>query len=195
MVSIGYDIDNVIASMIDLSLDLVNGAYKKNYTKEDCVYQTIEDSFGLSTDEVNSLFKQATKDGALLRIKPIEGARKVVNRYHCIFDQYFVTARDCAMQKDTLSWFDINGFCYDPGRVLFENNTPEKKALAVRNLELRLFIEDNLDNANAIAEEAKIPVLLVDFGYPFNRDLSRHHPSIRVVRVWSEIERNIRSLL
>ncbi len=192
--AIGYDIDNVLKPTFQLGLDLINRNYGTNYTLADFKQATYEESFGMSKVDIDAIFKQAYEEGLLSKLKPIKDAKRIVNKYNLYLEQYFVTARSEWMAGMTLEWFGRNRFIYAPKNVIFGNNTPEKKAAVAKDLGLRLFIEDNLLNANAIAEENSIPVLLVDFNYPFNRNKSYHH-LVRVVYDWKEINREIRRIL
>ncbi len=192
--AIGYDIDNVLKPTFQLGLDLINRNYGTKYILEDFTKATYEESFNMSQEAVDAIFSQAYEEGLLLKLKPIKGAKRVVNKYHKYLDQYFVTARGERLRDSTLEWFDKHGFSYVPGRMIFGGNTPEIKAEVAKENNFKLFIEDNLPNANAIAEEASIPVLLVDFNYPFNRN-KKYHPLIKIVYNWKEINHEIRRTL
>jgi len=192
--AIGYDIDNVLKPTFQLGLELVNRDYGTSYTLEDFKHPTYEESFNLGKDDIDRMFRQAYDDGLLSKLRPIRGARRVVNRYHKCLDQYFITARSPWMRDMTLEWFDRNGFLYVAERVIFGGNTPQKKAGIAKCLGLGLFVEDNLHNANAIAEEASVPVLLVDFGYPFNRGRACHE-LVKIVCDWKEINQEIKRVL
>lgn len=191
---VGYDIDNVITQTYIFALKLVNKHLGTDYTLDDCCRQTVEESFNLSVDEVSKWF-QDPNCGFPMEVMPIAGARDVINSCHGVLDQYFVTARSSSMVDGSLRWFDMHGFLYSPERVFFRNNTPEKKAMLVKEHGLELFTDDSLSNANAIAEAADIPVLLVDFGYKFNQNQSYYHRRIRIVKSWNEIEEELKKLL
>ncbi len=191
---IGYDIDNVVTQTQIFILGIVNRHLGTEYTIDDCCHQRVEDSFNLSVEEVTKWFADPG-NGFPLDLKPVDGAKEIINKYHSALDQYFITARDFSLIGNSLRWFDENDVLYSPERVFFKSNTPEKKASLAKDYRLELFIEDNLRNANAIAEEAGIPVLLVDFGYKFNRNRSYYHKNIKIVQSWMEIDREISRLL
>lgn len=192
--AIGYDIDNVLKPTFQVGLSVINKTYGTDYKLEDCTHQTFEESFGMNEDEINELFRQASSNGLLSKLMPIKGARRVINRYHDHLDQYFITARDKSMREETLDWFCRRSFRHIPDRVILGSNTPHKKASLAKSLGLGLFVEDNLQNANAIAAEASIPVLLVDFGYPFNRNRD-YHRLVKLVYSWKEIDQEIKGIL
>ncbi|MFH0752222.1 MAG: hypothetical protein V1914_01355 [archaeon] len=194
MKKVGYDIDNVIVATLDLSLILINERYGTNYRRSDCVAATFEESFGFPKEEIDKLFEDASMKGRLMELKVIPDAKRVINKYHYSLDQYFITARSCSMINTTYSLFDRERILYLPGNISFENFTPEKKVKVAKELGIELFVEDNLDNANAIAEEAGIPVILVDFDYPFNRG-KVYHDFVSIATSWIKIDKELGRLL
>lgn len=191
---IGYDIDNVVTQTQIFVLGIVNSHLGTNYTLDDCSHQRVEDSFNLSVEEVTPWFINPGS-GFPLDLKPVGDAKEVINKYHGALDQYFITARGLSLIGDSLKWFDENSFLYSPERVFFMSNTPEKKASLAKDYRLELFVEDNLRNANAIAEKAGIPVLLADFGYRFNRNRSYYHDLVKMVTSWKKIDCEIEKRL
>lgn len=194
MKSVGYDIDNVLKPTFALGLRLLNARYGTKYALADFKCSTYEESFNLTREDINELFREASETGLLSKLKPISGSKRIVNKYAKYFNQYFVTARGSSMREETIEWFEKNGFLYVPERFIFDGNSPEKKAKAAKGLGLEMFVEDSLPNANAIAEEAQIPVCLVDFNYPFNKN-KKYHQLVRIVCSWKEIDSELKKLL
>ncbi len=199
MVSVGFDIDNVITQTYDFALKLVNGRLHTNYTLDDCFYHTVEECFGLPPDVVMEWFK-SSDSGFPQSLLPVEGAKDVINRYSTAVDEYFISARSLRLMGDSLEWFDRQGIKYVPERVLLGNSRPEKKAKLAKDLGLELFVEDDLSNANAIAEETGACICL--FMYKFNehavknRGTCMHRLVIPVYEpFWVAVSREIDSRL
>ncbi len=187
MVKAGYDIDGVLMPTMQLALDIANEMFNRDYRIGDCTDPFMEKSFRMTREEGRRVFRYASEEGLLLKLKPIVGSRRVINKYSKKFDQYFVTARGSRMRKETLQWFTLNEFQYKPKNVIFGQSTPMAKAGKVKKLGLDFFVEDTLANANAIAEEARINVYLID--YPWNRE--QQHDFVKRVYSWREIEQDV----
>ena len=95
---------------------------------------------------------------------PADGAQEVLNKWTSYADLYYISARHQRLRNITENWFTAHKLQYHHLELVGSHDKVE----TAKKLAVDLFLEDKHDNAVAIAEECKIPVLL--FNTPYNQD-------------------------
>jgi len=180
IIKIGIDVDGVVANLNDKLLELANemyfypnGYYHKKLEKKlkasDIITFDYTECTQLNNEDMKEIFKVLETEKALLELKPLQDAQKVINYLHHFFDLYFITSRAkyyANAEEQTFEWFDNNKIIYSKSNFFFDN----KKPGLAKKLGISKFIEDRAETALELAEN-NIDVLLLN--YPWNNDLKQ----------------------
>ena len=177
IIKIGIDVDGVVANLTDKLLEVANEMYfyqnhyyprklKKELKAGDIITFDYTECTPLNNKDMKEIFKVLETEKALLELKPLQDAQKVINKLHESFEIYFVTARAKYYrnaEEQTLGWFDNNKIIYSKSNFFFDN----KKTELAKKVGISKFIEDRAETALELAEN-NIDVLLLN--YPRNND-------------------------
>ncbi len=148
---------------------------------------------------MREIFKVLEAEKALLELKPLQDAQKVINHLHKFFDIYFITSRAkyyTNAEEQTFEWFDKNKIIYNKNNFFFDN----KKAELSKKLGISKFIEDRAETALSLAEN-DIDVLLLDYQWNNHEDQKivkevNKHPKIKriyntPIAYWPNLEKEL----
>lgn len=93
-----------------------------------------------------------------------EGAKDILQKWKEQHELYFISARGTDVLDVTEKWFKEKGLSFHHMELIGSHN----KVNSVKKHNIDIFFEDKHDNAVAICEECKIPVIL--FNTPYNQD-------------------------
>lgn len=158
----GIDIDGTVTRP-DTFIPFLNEAFQLNLAYEDVKQYDFYPYVNVSREELDHWF---TKNEPVFYKKslPAEGAKEVLNKWTSYADLYYISARHQGLLNITKNWFTTHNLQYHHLELVGSHDKVE----TAKKLAVDLFLEDKHDNAVAIAEECKIPVLL--FNTPYNQD-------------------------
>ncbi len=185
---IGVDLDNVVVPLYEEMIRLVKEKYGIECKKEDWKKYRMCDSFGITEEQLEQLYKEMCLDDTLLKIKPIKGAVETINKYSNDFEFYFITARYELAKKKTLEWFRNSGLIYKEENIFFDS---EKAGLA-NKFGIKYFIDDNID---VVLNMAKYGIVCLLYNQPWNKELLEDGVMIKRVYSWKDIDENFKNIL
>lgn len=157
----GIDIDGTITSQ-DSILPFINKAFQQNLTLNDITEYDLGPFVNVPELEFSRWFKE--NEPIIYAESPMAiGAKQVLQNWKDQYELYFISARQDALLPVTEQWFEKNDLLYHHIELIGTHN----KIATVKKHKVDLFFEDKHDNAVAIAEECRIPVILFDA--PYNR--------------------------
>ncbi|MFC4411108.1 hypothetical protein ACFOZY_11830 [Chungangia koreensis] len=159
----GIDIDGTVTCPTSL-LPHINQAFKRNLVLEDIQeYDLTKALPDIDPLEFGKWFKISEPE--IYATSPIrDDAREVLSEWNDRYELYFISARGSNVQDITYKWFLEHEVVYDHIELIGTHN----KIATAKMHGVHAFFEDKHDNAVAIHEELKIPVILFDA--PYNRD-------------------------
>lgn len=158
----GIDIDGTVTSPSAL-LPFINSAFGLNITLDDVKQYDLNPLVNVSKKELADWFMH--NEPTIYAESPIAlDAAKVLNHWKNKYELYFISARAPRLLDITEQWFIKHSLSYNQIELIGSHNKIE----ACKKYKVDIFFEDKHDNALAIHEECKIPVLLFDT--PYNRD-------------------------
>lgn len=158
----GIDIDGTITRP-DTFIPFLNESFQLNLTYEDVTQYDFYPYVNISREELNQWFMK-NEPKFYKESLPADGAREVLNKWTPYADLYYISARNQRLLNITQNWFTTHKLTYHHLELVGSHD----KVAAAKKFAVDLFLEDKHDNAVAIAEECKIPVLL--FNTPYNQD-------------------------
>lgn len=181
----GIDIDGTVTRP-DTFIPFLNEAFQLNLAYEDVTQYDFYPYVNVTREELDHWF---TKNETIFYTEslPAEGAKEVLTKWTHYADLYYISARHQGLLDITKNWFSAHNLHYHHLELVGSHDKVE----TAKKLAVDLFFEDKHDNAVAIAEECKIPVIL--FNTPYNQDPV---PS-DVIRVhtWQEAQNWVRNWL
>ena len=157
----GIDIDGTVTRP-DTFVPYINKAFQLELTYEDITEYEFYPFVNVPKNEFSEWF---TKNEPMMYTESnlADGAKQVLSDWMDIASLYFISARGTHLLDVTEKWFTKNEIKYHHLELVGSHD----KVAAAKNLGVDLFLEDKHDNAVALAEECKIPVLL--FNTPYNQ--------------------------
>jgi uncharacterized HAD superfamily protein len=208
---VAVDVDEVLGRFVESLNAYLHNTHNLSYDVSDYFVYDFAKVWNVSQDEsnhhVHDFFESSHfRDG----IAVIPGAWESLKRMNAMDNISFnvVTSRQDVIQEHTLEWIDRH-FEGVFSAVHFGNHfalegTSRKKSEICTEINARLLIDDNPSYALECAE-AGIQVLLFDWkgSYAWSKDESLlvdghpgpHHPNIKRVRSWEEVESAVSGLL
>ena len=106
MKRIAFDIDGVLANLMEPLLEFSNPRYGTNFTPEDIYVFDFKEIFNIDQEEENKLFSDFTYADFLNKIQPVEGSQEAIsylskNNYLAV-----ITARADYTKNQTCEWID-----------------------------------------------------------------------------------------
>ncbi|MED3759051.1 MULTISPECIES: hypothetical protein [Peribacillus] len=172
----GIDIDGTVTRP-DSMVPFLNKAFQLNLAYEDITEYDLLPFVNVPKEDFTKWFIE-TEPLIYSESLLAEGAKDVLENWTEQANLYFISARSSRLLDVTKNWFTSNQVLYDHIELVGSHD----KIAAAKKFEVDLFLEDKHDNAVAISEECKIPVIL--FNTPYNQDPVPE----RVIRVnnWQE---------
>lgn len=157
--TIGLDIDGVVADSFPVFLEAINEHFGKDITKIDNYDMT--EVFDVSDKDLDRFFDRHV-EYLYSSPKPMDGAQEAITTWlQAGHEIVFVTARKCGREENvTLKWFEQHGIPVD--KAVFTGGL--SKAYAVQDYGINVFVDDFMTNALEIATIG-VPVLLMDAPY------------------------------
>jgi uncharacterized HAD superfamily protein len=176
-VLIGVDIDNVLAEFEAAFRAWINRHAGLSLQRRHITRFRFSECCPLSPEQVGDLFRSFVEDGGLRRLSLIPNARRSLQALSGRAEVCLVTSRppQGRIVEDTRFWLERKGLPH--ARLLFAER---KWELAE---EFSLFVEDNLDQAQGLAQRG-VRVLLLD--YPWNRN-GAAHPNVTRIPSWRKV--------
>ncbi len=185
---IGIDVDGVLADSEPLYRQTINRLFDLHLKQEDITSYKYEECAKLTDDQMRLFWKTFYREGGWLKIKPVKGAKKFLNKLkrekHRIV---IVTSRPREhIKKETYQWLKKHKMPYSE-LIFLENHKSKHQAALLRGHRFDYFIEDYYKYALDLAQKG-IKVLLMD--YPWNR-WGKPHSNIRRIKDLKEAEKII----
>jgi uncharacterized HAD superfamily protein len=157
---VGIDIDGVISDIAGHITQFAREMYGCVITPESITAENLETCSDLSYDQVREIFSTSRffKTLPILPKAKESLAQLTSEGWHIALmtDRFWYSD----IQRDTLNWLRVNEIPFDS---LYYVNKREK-ALHSRDLNIKLFIEDQLSNANLLSAVCE-RVILIDRSY------------------------------
>ncbi|HEY7319135.1 MAG TPA: bifunctional metallophosphatase/5'-nucleotidase [Candidatus Binatia bacterium] len=187
--TIYVDMDDVLCETARGCLDVIERLFGKRVAYEQLTDFDLGNSCELSVEETAVLYHIVHHPEELLRLKPVNGAIAVLNRWIAAgFEIAIVTGRPPATYEVSLDWLAREGMPYHSFTVVDKyRRFPTETALSLSELAARKFVfavEDSATMARYLAEQMQVPVRLFD--RPWNRAAAKH-PRITRHNHWFEI--------
>jgi 5'(3')-deoxyribonucleotidase len=180
-VSVGFDIDGVIADTMSLFLDIAHEEYNINGIRyEDITCYNLADCLDLNPEIIDLVVTRILDGDYAASLKPIAGAPEVLTRLARYYNPVvFITARPYL--GPLLDWF-FNVLSLSPTLIdMVATGTHERKADLLLERNISCFVEDRLETCYALQNVGILPIL---FKQPWNR---KPHPFLEV-GTWRELE-------
>lgn len=154
IINIGIDIDGVLANTPARVVEYAGQVFKVPMSVEQL---TEWDQLGtLVKSQATQMFNDPDFYG---QIQPIDRAPEFTQHLQAIgCDNWIVTSRPHELWKTTMDWLSQNGIAW---RFIGHERD---KAKTAKRWRIKFFVEDNLENANALAKVCKV-VLLINWPY------------------------------
>lgn len=189
--TIYVDMDDVLCETARALLAIAEREFGKTLRYERLDNFEVGEACGLKADEIAELFRLAHAPEELLRMAPIEGALPVLRRWaEAGHEIAIVTGRPPSTYDVSIEWLAAQKVPYHDFVVVDKYNrfaTANTIAITLAELATRRFslaVEDSPAMAKYLAEEMKVPVVLLD--RPWNRK-DTEHPLIHRYKDWNEI--------
>ncbi|MEW5567475.1 hypothetical protein D5E69_14950 [Rossellomorea marisflavi] len=158
----GIDIDGTVTSPASL-LPHINDHFKLALTLDDITQYELTEVLNISPAEFGAWFKDA--EPIIYKDSPLaDGAKEVLDLWKESHELFFISARRSDLLQVTKNWFSECDLTYHHIELIGSHD----KVSTAKKYDVDLFFEDKHDNAVAIHEALKIPVLL--FNTPYNQD-------------------------
>lgn len=187
---IAIDIDEVLASFIDLFLQYHNSSFQTNVSRSQVVTFALHEVFETTVETMQLRMEQFGHQGNHLKIEPILGAVEAIEHlFKQGFKLHLITARPELIKKETKIWvnqFFPNKFTkihHAYNKYLAPSHQKNRKWQICQQLKAKYMIDDLIENARECAENG-IKVLLMDA--PWNQ-AEKLPPNIKRVKDWKEI--------
>lgn len=174
--NLGIDIDGTVTDPATF-VPYLNQAFNKQLLYEEITQFHLPPLYGVSDQEFREWFLR-NEGNIYSKALLAESAKEILDNLAQAHQLIYISARNQDHHKITVNWFDQLQLPYHQITLL---GSHDKIYIAKENA-IEIFFEDKLDNANDIAEELNIPVLL--FNTPYNQGKLHHH--VNRVQHWRE---------
>lgn len=173
---IGVDIDGTVTDPATF-IPYLNQAFNKNLSFDQITQYHLAPLYGITEEQFLEWFLKS--EGLIYAAAdPAAGAPEVLKAWKKQHQLIFISARHVNHYQLTLDWFHKHDLPYHCIDLLGSHRKVEK----AQEHNVDLFLEDKLDNANELAEELDIPIILFDT--PYNQGSS--HQRVHRVHHWNE---------
>ncbi len=189
--TIYVDLDDVLCQSARHFLLIVEREFGKRIRYEQVINFDVGRSCGLASEERDELYRIVHRPEELLSMAPVEEAIAVLKQWNERgFHIAIVTGRPPDSSEVSREWLAKHRIAHSSFTVVdkYSRFTPDSsKAISLAELSMRRFcwaVEDSLPMAQYLANEMKVPVVLLD--RPWNQ-FEGKHVRIRRCRDWDEI--------
>jgi uncharacterized HAD superfamily protein len=188
---LGLDFDDVLMDFRSTLDEYHNEKHGTNLTREGAVSYSLPDSWDCSEDEAAKRvvgFYESDHHHAAL---PVDMAQEAITKLARKHDFVIITSRPEFIKDRTLEWLEKNypntfqNICFTNLYLGEAGAKKRTKAEVCAEYGVKVFVDDNLDNAQDVAEKG-FSVLLLD--KPWNQ-VTDLHPNITRVYSWDDIVR------
>lgn len=180
----GIDIDGTITDPATF-VPHINEAFNKNLSFEQITSFHLPTVLGCTDEQFMDWMDK--NEATIYAQSPLApDAKKVLHEFHDYHTLIYISARPTKHSNLTQQWFDQHGIPYHTIDLLGSH----KKIERAKQHNVHLFFEDKLDNANDLAEELNIPIILFDT--PYNREATHKH--VQRVKTWNEAKQFAHSM-
>ena len=180
---LGIDLDGVVVDIITPLLPRLSAICGRELCREDICHYNFETALNLDAEQVAQMWELVSDESIYREPPPVDGAVLFLSGLDSI-DWCFVTSRPSWAAKATRDWLEQHGLG-DREVIHTEHGKP-----AALDLELDVFIEDDISTARALAVHG-IYVLLMD--NPWNRHETLPE-NCRRVYDWAEVAEELERL-
>lgn len=178
---LGIDIDGTITDPATF-IPFLNKAFNKNLLFSEITQYDLSPLYGISVEQFFSWLHE--NEGEIYAQASLaEHAIDVLSKLYKQHKLYYISARSERHFQLTQHWFSQFNVPYHHIELIGSHD----KINVAKKHEIDLFFEDKLDNANDLAEELQIPVIL--FNTPYNQGST--HPAVKRTEHWREAEQLI----
>lgn len=191
---IGVDLDDTLSNTRQEILNFYNNKYGANLKLEDIKSYNLWETWGGTRDEAIQKIEDFHKTPYFENIKPIDGAKEVLEKLKKNNELYIITARRNNIEKESKEWIkkyfpNIFSKIYFTNQFSSDEMTESKKQIC-DNLDIDIFIEDDINNALECAEPDRKVFL---FDYPWNQS-DKLPKGITRVHSWEEIGKILKNI-
>lgn len=180
---LGIDIDGVIGNSDVMFREYMSKYFNREFKRESVHSFSYEKAFDLTREEMLGFWDYFYKNEGWLKIRPVKGSLKAIERLRDFYKIIIVTGRPSILEEVTFNWLEAHKVFYDK---LFLTDFKDKYNYLLNNGHSpRYFIEDHIEFARGLADNG-VEVFLLD--YPWNRSLKdKEQDNIRRVNNWEEV--------
>ncbi len=155
---IGIDFDDVLMDFNDALFAYHNPIYGTNFTKEDVKSFDLELTWGCTREEAIKRCFEFYNAHSHYNANTVEGATQAIKRLSNDHDLIVVTSRPDSIKDQTINWLEKN-FPKTFSQVIFTNHYHGDVSKRISKADvckvegIQIFIDDNMDNALALAKE------------------------------------------
>lgn len=189
---IAIDLDDVLSQTMPALVKFHNEIYKTKLKEKDIKIYDLSEIFNEKTDEgIRRKVHEFHTTHYGQKIKPIKGAKKVLEKLKKNNELYIITARSEDIKKETEEWVEkhfpnIFSKIYFSKYLVLDGKEATKKSMC-NDIGIDMFIEDNIKYAMECVEPNRKIYL---FDYPWNQT-NKLPNEIKRIFSWAEIEKLI----
>lgn len=174
--NIGIDIDGTVTDPATF-IPYLNQAFNKQLQYEEITQFHLPPLYGITDEEFFKWFEK--HEGSIYSKALIANtAKEVLDDLAQLHHLVYISARHGRYHHLTLEWFKQHSIPYHHVDLLGSHNKIEM----ARKHAVDIFLEDRFENANDLAEELSIPIIL--FNTPYNQ--GNLHKDVTRVNHWKE---------
>ena len=178
-----FDVDGVIADTFRVIVETARNDHDIDMEYEAITEYDFRQVVNIDEAVSDAIIRKILDDPVGMNIKPIQGAKAVLNRLLDVGQVLFVTAR--ADRKAILEWmYKVLGFSKSDAIRLEATGAPKDKLPVLLENGIRYFVEDRLETCYFLHERDITPIV---FDQPWNR---KPHP-FQTVSGWKDIHDKI----
>jgi uncharacterized HAD superfamily protein len=174
--NLGIDIDGTVTDPATF-IPYLNQAFNKQLLYEEITQFHLPPLYEVSDQEFMEWFLK-NEGNIYSKALLAEAAKEILDDLAQAHQLIYISARHQDHHQLTVSWFEQHQLPYHQITLLGSHD----KVDMAKEHNIEIFFEDKLDNANDIAEELNIPVLL--FNTPYNQ--GHLHQHVNRVLHWRE---------
>jgi len=185
------DLDDVLCDTAGAYIKLVKREFGKTFTLADIHSFNLQESFGLSDEQNNLMFKHAHKAEFTLSLAPFDGvAETLLGWQEKEYEISIVTGRHTSAFSESIQWLRYNNIPFNSFTMVDKYHWPDTdhdiaiSLEALSDMSFVFAVEDNITMAEHLSTSMNTRVLLYD--RPWNQTL-HDSESLRRCRGWRDI--------
>ncbi|TLS36290.1 hypothetical protein [Pseudalkalibacillus caeni] len=158
----GLDIDGTVTCPTSF-ISYINKDFNKKFSFDEITQYDLSRLLKITPEQFLNWLRNKEKE--IYTNAPLaKKVKETLAHWEQDHELYYISARGSHLHEVTEEWFTKMLLPYDHIELIGKHNKIE----TIKHHDIDIFFEDKHDNACNIAEECKIPVLLMDT--PYNRD-------------------------